>query len=174
MLQESYSVFIILQHAFIPPSVSYCFTFLCVCSLWQMDEKETKSWATKEIGNDPFDLFLEQSIRSCRFPVSRKLLLRAVLWTRGMHMDSQHWNYLEMYAVFVWFLGINGTLRHAANTACSRSHNVLQCAKNLLKVDRLPISTSSKISPFILVDQKIDDNVFFCIFSYTTHSSCDE
>nr|CAH0110900.1 unnamed protein product [Daphnia galeata] len=39
--------------------------------------------------------------------------------------------------------GINGTLRHAANTACSRSHNVLQCAKNLLKVDRLPISTST-------------------------------
>ncbi|EFX68216.1 hypothetical protein DAPPUDRAFT_260450 [Daphnia pulex] len=38
--------------------------------------------------------------------------------------------------------GINGTLRHAANTACSRSPNVLQCAKNLLKVDRLPISTS--------------------------------
>ena len=65
-----------------------------------------------------------------------------------MHMDTTQIIMKCMLCLCV-FLGINGTLRHAANTACSRSHNVLQCAKNLLKVDRLPISTSSKFCHYL-------------------------
>ena len=69
--------------------------------------------------------------------------------------------------VFLRFAGINGTLRHSANTACTRSNNVLQCAKNLLKVDRLPFSTSSKFAIFLLIinkKNKRDDNVVFSLF----------